>query len=91
MKWKRIRARHGLQTLVHARPRTPPTPQDSATACSKRSLMPRGVRSAQARARSLQRGQICQRTGAYRAGTLSEALTEHYQRAHPEALGLPAQ
>ena len=33
----------------------------------------------------------CQRTVAYRPGTLSEALTEHYRRAHPEALGLPAQ
>ena len=30
-------------------------------------------------------------TVAYRPGTLSEALTDHYHRAHPEALGLPAQ
>jgi hypothetical protein len=37
------------------------------------------------------RCQICQQTVAYRPGTLSEALTEHYRRAHPEALGLPAQ
>ncbi len=37
------------------------------------------------------RCEICQRTVAYRPGTLSEALTEHYRRAHPEALGLPAQ
>jgi hypothetical protein len=36
-------------------------------------------------------GQICQRTMAHRPGTLSEALTEHYRRAHPEGLGLPAQ
>jgi hypothetical protein len=28
---------------------------------------------------------------AYRPGTLSETLTEHYRRAHPEALGLPGQ
>jgi hypothetical protein len=27
---------------------------------------------------------------AYRPGALSEALTDHYRRAHPEALGLPA-
>jgi hypothetical protein len=39
------------------------------------------------------RCEICQRTVAYRPGpgTLSEALTEHYRRAHPEVLGLPAQ
>jgi len=37
------------------------------------------------------RCEICQQTVAYRPGTLSEALTEHYRRAHPEALGLPAQ
>jgi hypothetical protein len=36
------------------------------------------------------RCEICQRTVAYRPGTLSEALTEHYRRAHPEALGRPA-
>ncbi len=29
---------------------------------------------------------ICRRTVAYRPGTISEALTEHYRRAHPEAL-----
>ncbi|MFI5065991.1 MAG: hypothetical protein ACHP9Z_18725 [Streptosporangiales bacterium] len=37
------------------------------------------------------RCEICQRTVAYRPGTLSAALTGHYRRAHPEALGLPAQ
>jgi hypothetical protein len=37
------------------------------------------------------RCEICQRTVAYRPGNLSKALTEHYRRAHPEALGLPAQ
>jgi len=37
------------------------------------------------------RCEICQRTVAYRPGTLSEALTEHYRRAYREALGLPAQ
>jgi hypothetical protein len=36
------------------------------------------------------RCQICQRTVAYRPGNLSEVLTEHYRRAHPEALGLPS-
>ena len=36
------------------------------------------------------RCEICQRTVAYQPGTLSEALTEHYRRAHPEALGRPA-
>ena len=36
------------------------------------------------------RCKICQRTVAYRPGTLSEALTERYRHAHPEALGLPA-
>jgi hypothetical protein len=35
------------------------------------------------------RCQICRRTVAYRPGTLSQTLTEHYRRAHPEALGLP--
>ncbi len=34
------------------------------------------------------RCQVCHRTVAYRPGTISEALTEHYRRAHPEALGL---
>ena len=32
------------------------------------------------------RCQICHRTVAYRPGNLSEVLTEHYRRAHPEAL-----
>jgi hypothetical protein len=34
------------------------------------------------------RCQICDRTLAYRPGTISEVLTEHYRRAHPEALGV---
>lgn len=37
------------------------------------------------------RREMCQQTVAYRPGALSEALTEQYRRAHPEALGLPAQ
>jgi hypothetical protein len=36
------------------------------------------------------RCQICRRTVAYRPGNLSEDLTGHYRRAHPEALGLPS-
>lgn len=32
------------------------------------------------------RCEICDRTVAYRPGTLSEALTDHYRRAHPERL-----
>ncbi len=36
------------------------------------------------------RCQICHRTVAYRPGDLSEVMTEHYHRAHPEALGLPS-
>jgi hypothetical protein len=32
------------------------------------------------------RCQICRRTIAYRPGNLTEVLTEHYRRAHPEAL-----
>ena len=35
--------------------------------------------------------QICRRIVAYRPGSLSEVLTEHYRRAHPEALGIPSQ
>ena len=38
----------------------------------------------------LTRCHICHRTVAYRPGSLSQALTEHYRRTHPEALGLPA-
>jgi len=38
----------------------------------------------------LTRCQICHRTVAYRPGTLSEVLTEHYRRAHPGVLGLPS-
>ena len=34
------------------------------------------------------RCQICHRTVAYRPGKLSEVLTGHYRRTHPEALGL---
>jgi hypothetical protein len=37
------------------------------------------------------RCQICDRTLAYRPGNVSEVLTEHYRRAHPEALGIPAE
>jgi hypothetical protein len=36
------------------------------------------------------RCQLCDRTLAYRPGNISEVLTEHYRRAHPEALGIPA-
>jgi hypothetical protein len=36
------------------------------------------------------RCQICHRTIAHRPGKVSEILTEHYRRAHPEALGLPS-
>ena len=36
------------------------------------------------------RCEICRRSVAYRPGSLSEVLTEHYRRAHPEALGLPS-
>jgi hypothetical protein len=36
------------------------------------------------------RCQFCRRTVAYRPGCLSEVLTEHYRRAHPQALGLPS-
>jgi hypothetical protein len=36
------------------------------------------------------RCQICRRTVAYRPGDLTEVLTEHYRRAHPEALALPS-
>jgi hypothetical protein len=31
---------------------------------------------------------VCHGTVAYRPGTISEALTEHYRRAHPETLDL---
>ena len=34
------------------------------------------------------RCQVCHHTVAYRPGAISEALTEHYGRAHPEALDL---
>jgi len=34
------------------------------------------------------RCQTCHRTLAYRPGNLSEDLTGHYRRAHPEAPGL---
>jgi hypothetical protein len=34
------------------------------------------------------RCQICDRTVAYRPGTLTEVLTEHYGRVHPEVLEL---
>ena len=34
------------------------------------------------------RCQICHRIVAYRPGSLSEVLTEHYRRAHPEVLGV---
>jgi hypothetical protein len=37
------------------------------------------------------RCQICNRTLAYRPGNISGVLTEHYRRAHPEALGIPAE
>jgi len=36
------------------------------------------------------RCQLCHGTIAYRAGALSEVLTEHYRRAHPGVLGLPS-
>jgi len=37
------------------------------------------------------RCQIGDRTLAHRPGNISEALTEHYRQAHPEALGTPAE
>jgi hypothetical protein len=36
------------------------------------------------------RCQICHHTIAYRPGNLSEVLTEHYRRAHPELLAIPS-
>ena len=39
----------------------------------------------------LARCEICRRTVAYRPGKISVVLTEHYRRAHPEALGSPPQ
>lgn len=36
------------------------------------------------------RCQICDRMVAYRPGSLNEVLTEHYRRAHPQALGSPS-
>jgi hypothetical protein len=36
------------------------------------------------------RCEICRRTVAHRPGQASQALTEHYRREHPEALGLTA-
>ena len=36
------------------------------------------------------RCQICDRTVAYQPGKISEVLTEHYRRVHPETLGLPS-
>jgi len=36
------------------------------------------------------RCQLCDGTIAYQPGNISEVLTEHYRRAHPEALGLPS-
>ena len=36
------------------------------------------------------RCQICHRTVAYRPGHLSDVLTGHYRRAHPEALAIPS-
>lgn len=38
----------------------------------------------------LTRCQICHRTIAHPPGKVSEVLTEHYRRDHPEELGLPA-
>jgi hypothetical protein len=32
------------------------------------------------------RCQLCHRTVAYRPGAINETLTEHYRRAHPDAL-----
>lgn len=40
---------------------------------------------------SVTRCEICHRIVAYRPGSLSEVLTEHYRQAHPEALSLPSQ
>jgi hypothetical protein len=37
------------------------------------------------------RCQICHRTVAHRPGTLTEVLTEHYRRAHPETLDAASQ
>jgi hypothetical protein len=37
------------------------------------------------------RCQVCQRTIAHQPGKASEVLTDHYRRAHPEKLGMPAQ
>lgn len=36
------------------------------------------------------RCQICHRTVAYPPGHLSEVLTEHYRRVHPEVLAIPS-
>jgi hypothetical protein len=37
------------------------------------------------------RCQICDRTVSYQPGNLSEVLTEHYRRVHPEMLDVAGQ
>ena len=37
------------------------------------------------------RCEICHHTVAYRPGCLSEVLTEHCRRAHPDVLSVPSQ
>jgi hypothetical protein len=37
------------------------------------------------------RCQFCNRTLAYRPGNISVVLTQHYRRAHPDALGTSGQ
>ena len=111
------------RALLQGEPATAYNPLSWPVECTRltlvgRTLLPRGVRTAQAQGKitparlaswrqmskspsrrfpvtvtqlPVTRCEICQRTVAYRPGRLSEVLTEHYRRAHPEVLGVPLQ
>jgi len=72
---------HG-ETLIRLRPGDPPEPR----------LPRRSGRGSPSAATGIChcRSTLTHRTVAYRPGKVSEVLTEHYRRAHPEALGLPS-
>ena len=87
----------GRRPAFRLRPRRPRPPHEASTG----EITPDGVASWKQMSKSphsrfpvtvtrlpVTRCQVCHHTVAYRPGAISEALTEHYRRAHPEALDL---
>jgi len=91
-RWRFSRRRHLRplrpgQAAARGHTQPPPAGRSTGTAAAK-AIWPGGPSAATGICH--RRSTLTHRTVAYRPGKVSEILTEHYRRAHPEALGLPS-